>query len=260
MRNLSIYLVLLGIFSISFMAQAGTVQLPKTSQMTSYGVGDDGYYQKGVAWPSPRFTNNGDGSVTDNLTGLFWLKNANCFNTQPWTIALTSANSLASGSCGLTDGSAAGDWRLPNRRELSGLVDRSHSSPALTAGHPFTGVQSDFYWTSSTYADETSRAWVVFLRSGSIDAYHKTIDRYVWPVRGGQWPPAAYPIGDTDGNGITTVADSLLALRMAVGQTTPNLSRCDVAPLINGAPQPDSKITSGDALLILRKALGLVNW
>jgi hypothetical protein len=32
----------------------------------------------GVAWPNPRFTDNSDGTVTDNLTGLIWLKNANC--------------------------------------------------------------------------------------------------------------------------------------------------------------------------------------
>ena len=29
--------------------------------------------------PSPRFTDNNDGTVTDNLTGLVWLKNANLF-------------------------------------------------------------------------------------------------------------------------------------------------------------------------------------
>ena len=38
--------------------------------------------QKGVAWPNPRFTDNGNGTVTDNLTGLIWLKNANCFGTK----------------------------------------------------------------------------------------------------------------------------------------------------------------------------------
>ena len=65
-------------------AQTGTyniypAMLPKTGQTTSYAAGDDGALQKGVAWPNPRFTDNGNGTVTDNLTGLIWLKNANCF-------------------------------------------------------------------------------------------------------------------------------------------------------------------------------------
>ncbi len=40
--------------------------------------GEDGVLAKGVAWPSPRFTDNGDGTVTDNLTDLIWLRNADC--------------------------------------------------------------------------------------------------------------------------------------------------------------------------------------
>jgi hypothetical protein len=43
------------------------------------GTGQDGELQKGAALPSPRFTDNGDGTVTDNLTGLIWLKNADCW-------------------------------------------------------------------------------------------------------------------------------------------------------------------------------------
>jgi len=42
------------------------------------GTGQDGEYQGGVS-VDPRFTDNGDGTVTDNLTGLIWLKDANCF-------------------------------------------------------------------------------------------------------------------------------------------------------------------------------------
>ena len=81
------------------------------------GTGQDGDWQKGVAWPNPRFTDNGNGTVTDNLTGLTWLKNANCYGTRVWATALTDANTLNSGECGLTDGSVEGDWRLPNVRE-----------------------------------------------------------------------------------------------------------------------------------------------
>ena len=54
----------------------------KTGQTVSYALGDDGDLQKGVMWPVPRFTDNGSGTVTDNLTGLIWLKDANCFGSQ----------------------------------------------------------------------------------------------------------------------------------------------------------------------------------
>ncbi len=50
----------------------------KTGQTTTFATGDDGDYQAGVPVPNPRFTDNGDGTVTDNLTGLTWLKNASC--------------------------------------------------------------------------------------------------------------------------------------------------------------------------------------
>ena len=52
--------------------------VPKTGQTTSFYSGDDGELQRGVIWPSPRFMDWGDGTVTDNLTGLMWLKDCEC--------------------------------------------------------------------------------------------------------------------------------------------------------------------------------------
>ena len=127
---------------------------------------------------------NDDGTVTDNLTGLIWLKNAECTARMNWANALTYCNSLSTGSCGLTDGSVAGDWRLPNRKELLSLIDWSKNSPALPQGHPFSDVYSgDSYWTSTTYPDATHGAWVVSISSGSIAYSFKTNDFYIWPVR-----------------------------------------------------------------------------
>ena len=48
--------------------------VPKSGQTTPYEPGDDGYLQRGAAWPNPRFSDNNDGTVTDNLNGLIWLK------------------------------------------------------------------------------------------------------------------------------------------------------------------------------------------
>jgi hypothetical protein len=116
--------------------------LPKTGQTISFAPGDDGDLQKGVAWPDPRFTDNGDGTVRDNLTGLVWMKNTSCFRALTWADALATAATVQDGTCGLADGSKAGDWRLPNVRELQCVVDYGKVYPALPEGHPFTNVQT----------------------------------------------------------------------------------------------------------------------
>ena len=139
-----------------------------------------------MAWPNPRFTDNSDGTVTDNLTGLIWVKNSNCFGARPWEEALSDCNGLSAGWCGLTDGSNPGDWRLPNYKELFSLVDAEHINPALPSGHPFTNVQSSYYWSSTTHTFDTYFAWYVFFEVGIVDFDDKDgYALYVWPVRGG---------------------------------------------------------------------------
>lgn len=48
------------------------IALPKTGQTTSYVDYDDGYYEKG-SLINPRFVNNGDGTISDRVTGLMWV-------------------------------------------------------------------------------------------------------------------------------------------------------------------------------------------
>jgi hypothetical protein len=188
----------------------GAVELPKTGQKQCYdaagnnvidcatqGQTQDGAVQAGVAWPVPRFTGNGDGTVTDNLTGLMWLKNANCFGAKTWAQALTDANDLAHGTCGLIDGSSAGDWRLPNIVELESLVHSGYNeedcsgSPCGTNAawlntQGFENVQSVYYWSGTSCAGFTGSAWVVDVCGGYVVAYGKSRLSYVWPVRAGQ--------------------------------------------------------------------------
>src|SRR5262249_44141298 len=141
--------------------------------ITCTGTGQDGALRKGES-ASLRFTDNGNGTVTDNLTGLIWLQNANCFGAKNWADALTAANGLAAGQCGLSDGSAAGDWRLPNVKELQSLVDYGSSNPALPAGHPFTNFQASPYWSSSSSANFGFAAWFVFFENGGVGANYRT--------------------------------------------------------------------------------------
>lgn len=168
--------------------------VPKTGQTDVYGTGDDGAWHKGVAWPTPRFTDNNNGTVTDNLTKLIWMKNASAFGVKNWAGALTTAANLAAGSGDLNDGSKAGDWRLPNRKELESLVDCGFYYPALpntlgtgkwTLGNPFEYVYSGPYWSSSTFARATTYAWYVDFGEGYVQGADKDCLFYVWYVRAG---------------------------------------------------------------------------
>jgi len=160
-------------------------KVSKTGQTTIYTMGDDGHLQKGVASPNPRFTDNEDGTVTDNLTGLIWLKYTYCFGNRIWLHSVNDCYyTLADGECGLTDGSTQGDWRLPNYRELISLIDVENRSPALPTGHPFTlSDLSQWYWSSSTDALNDDDAWSLFLDRGLVAPLDKSVQRYGWCVR-----------------------------------------------------------------------------
>lgn len=169
--------------------------------------GGDGYLRLGVEWPNPRFTDNGDGTVKDELTGLIWLQDADCFGSQTWSNALAKSNALFDGctdcggtdnDCGLSDGSVEGQWRLPNLRELLGLVHFGQISPAVpntsgrgkwVEGDPFSGLASGWYWSSTTLSIQPTGAWgVEFSDHGYIFNQSHSSELYVWPVRGGQYP------------------------------------------------------------------------
>ncbi len=177
-------LVLLG----TSLAHAQPAQIWKTGQTTHYSSGDDGALQKGVAWPSPRFKDNGDAkTVTDKLTGLMWTKDANApgpdecttGTTMSWQAALNYVACLNKKSY-----LGHGDWRLPNRKELHSLTDFSQYNPALPSDNPFTNVQH-YYWSSTTDAGDKSRVWYFDMSDGFVGTDLKTGNNSVWPVRAG---------------------------------------------------------------------------
>lgn len=149
-----------------------------------------------------RYVDCDNGTVTDTVTGLIWLKSADCFGAQNYATANNAAAGLNSGECNLTDNSQPGDWRLPTRTEWEATVAQAVALgctyPSLTntggmacfsAGpQPFTGVPSSgAYWTSTTNAANTSFAFYVNLSGGSMADVLRTISGpNVWPVRGGQ--------------------------------------------------------------------------
>lgn len=142
----------------------------------------DGDLQKGVSWPTPRFTDNGDGTVTDELTELMWTEDANLpVGTKTWQEALDYVAELNKSA--YLD---YNDWRLPNRKELQSLTDFSQFSPALQSPNPFNNVQTTYYWSSTNCIPCTDFAWAVSMLSGRVGTGEMISDTYVWPVRGGQ--------------------------------------------------------------------------
>ena len=137
-----------------------------------------------------RWCDNGDGTVTDLTTELVWLQNASWggtyafwINTATGTNAHDRAAQVEDGNP-VTDGSVEGDWRLPTKEELYGLVN---GTEVVGSGSPraFTSVQSGLYWTSTTNGASPDSAWYLSLSNGSGSFSDKTSSLYIWPVRGG---------------------------------------------------------------------------
>ena len=165
----------------------------QTGETISYSEGDDGDLQVGVPSPVPRFIDHGDGTITDSLTGLMWLKDASCLGINIWentTLYITDFNAHPKHYSQWCDDYIASynDWRLPNLKELQSLIDYSQYEPPLPSGHPFKNVQSSYfdYWTSSTYANDTKGAWSVDMWYGIIYPFTKEFQFFIWPVRGGK--------------------------------------------------------------------------
>jgi len=200
------------IFNVAgtYSGSAGSVSVPKTGQTTTVPLnpappGSDGALQYGVAWPTPRFTNNNNGTVTDNLTGLIWLQKISCLEEAYWEQSLTLCYNLASShvACNLNDGSKAGDWRMPNISELESVRAVNYTYPALSndagtgkwvigsADSSFTYVKTT-YWSSTSVASDTTLAWNMNMGTGVMGSTSKPFVAgtanwlYVWPVRGGQ--------------------------------------------------------------------------
>lgn len=181
---------------------------PFGQRVSCDGSGQDGELQVGIPLPDPRFTDNGDGSVTDNLTGLVWLQDANAFGSLSWGDAVEHCNSLGTGAAGLSDGSRAGQWRLPNIHEMRSIIDYDTFGPAITKGHPFVNVRSSLYWSSTTVASAPNQARFVFVGIGPSVWDHKSVQIGVWPVRDGKGSGGGRPPLDKRTRALLTWAAS----------------------------------------------------
>ena len=185
-----------GLLAVRSAAAAGRVALPATGQFIVYASHDDGGVGAGLALPYPRFIDKHDGTVSDTLTGLTWLKRADCIH-QNWNGALGAIAALAAGQCGLGDGSTAGQWRMPNRAEMLSLGDRAETNMALRFNTVFRKADGsidqdsvfsafnelEYFWTATTDSADPSRAWTVFSCDYGVYDIDKTALGYTLAVR-----------------------------------------------------------------------------
>ena len=140
-----------------------------------------------------RWCDNGDGTVTDLRTCLVWYKDAGCADSITWDAATIWAGVFKPGVSGcvtLSDGSLAGDWRLPTVNELWVLFNENEpvrsDTPRAFVNVPPRGAPN-FYWTSSTYAPDHSWAWLMYAFNGGDSHQLKTGQYRAWPVRNYLW-------------------------------------------------------------------------
>ena len=148
---------------------------------------------EGTQSPLGRWCDQGDGTVKDMTTGLVWLKKADWGGQYPlWDdfgdpdahhrAAELWDGSPYEGTAGLSDGSVEGDWRLPTKTELVGITVGDEYI-RYNQMYYFTGVQSYYYWSGTSYAVDPYYAWFVYMYNGYVLLDSKGRPLYVWPVR-----------------------------------------------------------------------------
>ncbi len=164
-----------GIIVVDLIAPTWTMlNLPDTGQTTSYTAtwGEDSDYTINP----PSYTDNGDGTVTDNVTSLMW-QQLNDNTERTWDDANSYCDNLT----------LAGyyDWWLPSAYELMSIVNCDTYAPSIDTTF-FPGTNTARYWSSTTSASNSYYAWLVIFYEGNVVNRNKTNYNYVQCVRAGQ--------------------------------------------------------------------------
>ncbi|MCX7089397.1 MAG: DUF1566 domain-containing protein [Methylococcales bacterium] len=146
--------------------------------------------------PTSQFTDNSNGTVTDNKTGLIWKR---CSEGQNWDGATFSCAGITTpytwqaalmqvqANNGATGFSGQVGWRVPNSKELSSIVEERCFSPAINLTIFPNTPESTVFWSSSPHTYNGSVAWSVDFNYGSDGAgYKPSFFNRVRLVRSGQ--------------------------------------------------------------------------
>jgi hypothetical protein len=111
----------------------------------------------GQSLPNPSsYTDNGDGTVRDNVTGLVWQKAVASSQSFAWPDAQSYCSGLTL---------AGRTWRLPSRIELTSIIDFTRNPGIDATAFPGT-PGGKFHWTSTVWvvsqiATKAQDAWIV---------------------------------------------------------------------------------------------------
>jgi hypothetical protein len=146
-----------------------------------------------------RYTDHGDGTVTDNRTGLMWkqcaegLSGAACGSgtaqAVDWAAAVARPATVNTDAAGI--GLGYSDWRLPTRAELSSITEREQCNATVGAvsvvASVFPSTGAIDYWTQTPYGLNNTLAWRVNFADGEVGPANKSdANKRVRLVRAGQ--------------------------------------------------------------------------
>ena len=114
-------------------------------------------------------------AVKDNQTGLIW-------EQEPDREHDVWSRSVA--RCAGKEVGGEKGWRAPSVDELKTLIDPSQHDPALPAGHPFSNIKSEIFWTATPHPTDDIVAWQVSFFSGEPVTDQKSGTRRMWCVQG----------------------------------------------------------------------------
>lgn len=166
--------------------------------------GQDGHYH--FDFRQHNYTYNGDGTVTDNLTNLTWMRcvlgtdyNGD-YSCSHLNLADLMTLDEAKKQCSiLSKADGHSDWRVPTISELWSIQDIDQLRPSLDQEF-FLNSPNRFIWSSTPYPGSASKYWIIYLEYSHFIMLDSSEEAAVMCVRGEDWPSAKFEKREKEGD------------------------------------------------------------